>query len=148
MPSKTLRVQNRRLFTALTKLPRYEYCMPWGSWKPPRKWVSLLFGVISFISPDFGARQKNAFQDPTAPVVVGRTGKDQRGYENTLWSESIHEELEGVPFPCLDAGCSTTARPALRSDLRAWSSPVTSPEGRHQPGREWWILNQSTTRGL
>ena len=68
--------QNRKLFTALTKLPKCEYCMPWGSWKCPRKLVSLLFGVISFIPADFGHVQKNGSQHVTGPVL----GAHARGF--------------------------------------------------------------------
>ena len=69
LASSRSHAQNRKLFTALTKLPKCEYYMPWGSWKCPRKWVSLLFGVNPLIFADFGHMQKIGFQQVTGPVV-------------------------------------------------------------------------------
>ena len=68
LASSRSHAQNRKLFTALTKLPKCEYYMPWGSWKCPRKWVSLLFGVNPLIFADFGHMQKIGFQQVTGPV--------------------------------------------------------------------------------
>jgi len=68
LASSRSHAKNRKLFTALTKLPKCEYYMPWGSWKCPRKWVSLLFGVNPLIFADFGHMQKIGFQQVTGPV--------------------------------------------------------------------------------